>query len=50
MDLQKGMWDQGNVKIQFGINITVFGIAVIILDGIVGIVAAVAGGALPKGN
>jgi len=50
MDLQKGMWDQGNVKIQFGFYIAVFGLAVIILGGIGGIVAAVAGGALPKRN
>ncbi len=47
-DMQKKMWD--GVDLQFGFYLAVFGIAVILIGGIVGIVATLIGGGFPRRN
>jgi hypothetical protein len=47
-DMQKKMWN--GVDLQFGFYLAVFGIGVILLGGIVGIVATLIGGGFPRRN
>ncbi len=48
LDLQKKMWN--GFDLQFGFYLAVFGIGVILIGGIVGIVATLIGGGFPKRN